>query len=148
MTPDYTNYDFVRPWLAVGGAPDAPEALAGRFQAVLDLRPEVSAELDERYRQLGIAYRQFPLHDGVLPDGGLPVLDPVVSWLAEQRAAGRRVLVHCQAGASRAPFVAAYALLRLEGGDAAALLHELQRRRPAAAQMASAFREALLAARV
>lgn len=146
MTPDYTNYDFVRPWLAVGGAPDAPEALAGRFQAVLDLRPEVPAELAERYRRLGIVYRQFPLHDGVLPDGGLSALDPLVAWLAEQQAAGRRVLVHCQAGASRGPFMAAYALLRLEGGATMAVLRDVQRRRPAAAQMAAVFRQALLAA--
>ncbi|MBX5491042.1 MAG: dual specificity protein phosphatase family protein [Chloroflexi bacterium] len=146
MTPDYTNYDFVRPWLAVGGAPDAPEALAGRFQAVLDLRPEVPAELAERYRRLGIVYRPFPLRDGALPAGGVAVLDPVVAWVAEQHAAGERVLIHCQGGGSRAPFVAAYVLLRLEGGDAAALLRDLQRRRPAAAQMATVFRQVLLAA--
>ena len=139
----YTNFDWIRPGLAVGACPDAPSLLAGLFDAVVDLRPLPEPELPALYGDLGIAYRAFPLRDGHLPPGGVGALESLLAWIAARRAAEARVLVHCQGGSSRAPFVTACYLLRAEGGDADDVVRDIQRRRPPAALMAPTFRAVL-----
>ena len=143
MPADYSNYAELRPGLCVGGEPVAAQAVAGRFEAVLDLRPTPECGLAEDYAALGIGYRHYPLRDGQVPVGGLDALAPLMAWIGAQRAADRRVLIHCQGGSSRAPFIAACYLLQTEGGAPDAVLRDVLARRPQAALMALAFRQTL-----
>jgi predicted protein tyrosine phosphatase len=77
--------------------------------AVLDCRAEASdpVEILERHEMV---FRRIPT-----PDSGNFTPDQVVdgvAWIEEQWTAGRRVLVHCQAGKGRSVLMGAAALTR------------------------------------
>jgi hypothetical protein len=110
----HLDIDWVDGRLAVGAAfsPNQVGLLKEQgIGAVLDLRAEAADDPD-LLRKHGIEF----LHLGV-PDGEAP--DPAqlrrgISWVREQWAQGRRVLVHCQGGLGRSPCFAT-ALLVAEG---------------------------------
>jgi len=65
-------------------------------------------------QEINIEYRRLPFLDGgSLPEHGL--LFETIDWLVQHRQCGHRCLIHCSAGVSRSPLVAA-GLLAVENG--------------------------------
>ncbi len=120
---------WVTPALAQGPAPRrshvAALARAG-LHSVLDLRAEAADDAALMARH-GLRYRRVPMVDLVAP--GADVLKEAVEWALSEMAADRRVLVHCQAGAGRSPFVACAVLLRM-GYDLQQAYQTVRRLRP------------------
>jgi protein tyrosine phosphatase (PTP) superfamily phosphohydrolase (DUF442 family) len=115
--------------LAIGGRilPDEWKALreAG-IGAVLDCRSE-ACDPGDVLDQLGIAFLHLPTVDsGHFTE---PQVVEGVAWVEKQWAAGRRVLVHCQAGKGRSVLIGGAALTRrgMTSDEAVALIRE---RRP------------------
>ncbi len=120
---------WITPSLAQGPAPRRSQiaALASAgIDSVLDLRAEAAhdADLLARYR---LRYRRVPMEDRAAPDS--IALKEAVDWVMGELAADRRVLVHCQAGAGRSPFVVCAVLLRM-GYDLQRAYDTVRRRRP------------------
>lgn len=68
-----------------------------------------------------------PMTDG--PRNEYPAFAEAVEAVVERRDAGQRVLVHCSAGASRSPAVAAAAMTRLTDRDLGEAFEQVSARR-------------------
>ena len=103
-----------RLWL--GGAPtygrDYETILALGITAVLDTRAERTSKRDF-YDAHGITHRQFLVPDVTVPDEA--VLTEAVSWIDDQLADGRTVLIHCAKGRGRSATVLAAYLMKTKG---------------------------------
>ncbi len=107
--PDLT---WIADDLAIGGRildDEWPVLAKAGVAAVVDCRAEACDPVD-LLKGFGIAFHRLPTRDSgdFTPE---QVVDGV-NWIEEQRAAGRRVLVHCQAGKGRSVLMAAAALTR------------------------------------
>jgi protein-tyrosine phosphatase len=113
LSPDVPlNLTWITPDLAVGGR--LSDAEAGRLAAhqsvgaVVDLRSEA---VDERaiFAAQGIAFLHLPTddHAAITP----AMLDEGVAFVAAQRGASRRVLIHCEHGIGRSATLALAALV-------------------------------------
>ena len=106
------NLTWITPLLAVGGRlSDDEAARLARDEAVgavVDLRSEA---VDERaiLEAQGIAFLHLPTddHAAITP----AMLDEGVAFAEAQRAAGRRVLIHCEHGIGRSATLALAALV-------------------------------------
>jgi protein-tyrosine phosphatase len=106
------NFTWITPGLAIGGSLTNAEAarLAAKADvgAVVDLRSEA---VDERtiLAAQGIAFLHLPTddHAAITP----AMLEEGVAFVAEQREAGRRVLIHCEHGIGRSATLALAALV-------------------------------------
>ncbi len=110
---EYLDYNKIDPLLAVGADPGNPHRLVGYFDVVVDCQVDRNSRAEEM-TQLGIEYRRLPFVDG----GKLPTpqeMSETVSWLIEQRRLGKRCLIHCTAGLSRSPLIAAALLVKEQG---------------------------------
>lgn len=109
------NLTWITPHVAIGGRLSEAEAArlgsAEGVGAVVDLRSEA---VDDRalLAAQGIAFLHLPTEDhaAVTP----AMLDAGVAFVAAQRAAGRRVLIHCEHGIGRSATLALAALV--DGG--------------------------------
>lgn len=106
------NLTWIIPDLAIGGRLSDAEAArlaAGEgVGAVVDLRSEA---VDERaiLKAQGIAFLHLPTddHAAITPT----MLDEGVAFVAAERAAGHRVLIHCEHGIGRSATLALAALV-------------------------------------
>ncbi len=92
------------------------------IRAVVNVRSE-RADDTEFYDAHGITHVRYWVADVTVPDE--QVLTDGVSWIKQQVAGGRAVLVHCAKGRGRSATLLAAYLMREEGysyEDAAALL--------------------------
>ncbi len=109
------NLTWIIPDLAIGGSLSQAEAASLASEtgvgAVVDLRSEA---VDERrvLEAQGIAFLHLPTDDHATVTPAR--LDEGVGFVAAQRAAGRRVLVHCEHGIGRSATLALAALV--DGG--------------------------------
>ena len=110
------NLTWITPELAIGGA--LSEAEAARLAeagvgAVVDLRSEA---VDERtlLEAQGVAFLHLPTDDHAVVTSAR--LDEGVAFVGQQRAAGRRILIHCEHGIGRSATLALAALV--DGGMA------------------------------
>src|SRR5690606_31369723 len=87
---------------------DLPELQRNRITAVLDVTAEFAA-LDGLSQMDGMQYLNIPVLDHASPTTAQ--LKQSVLWLQQQRAAGRRILVHCALGRGRSVLVLAAFLL-------------------------------------
>lgn len=87
---------------------DLPELQKNRITAVLDVTAEFAA-LDGLSQMEGMQYLNVPVLDHASPTTAQ--LKQSVLWLQQQRAAGRRILVHCALGRGRSVLVLAAFLL-------------------------------------
>ena len=120
---------WMTPSLAQGPAPRRSQVAAlarAGIHSVLDLRAE-AADDDALLTRHGLRFRHIPMADRAAPD--VDALKEAVDWVMTELAADRRVLVHCQAGAGRSPFVACAVLLRM-GYDLQRAYQTVRRRRP------------------
>ncbi|HEX5415667.1 MAG TPA: HAD-IA family hydrolase [Chloroflexota bacterium] len=129
--PGFPHLDvsWVRPNLAVGGRVQ-PENLARLkrlgIDSVVDLRaeesddPELMAENGLRFLHLPMA-DTFALTQDQMREGS--------RWVAAERAAGRKVLVHCQHGVGRSVMLVCATLLR-DGLAVTDALAQIKQRRP------------------
>lgn len=109
------NLTWITPLIAIGGRLSDDEAArlgaAEAVGAVVDLRSEA---VDERalLAAQGIAFLHLPTddHAAITP----AMLEAGVAFVAAQRDAGRRVLIHCEHGIGRSATLALAALV--EGG--------------------------------
>jgi len=120
---------WVRPDLAVGGRIDPanlPRLRAMGMESIVDLRAEESDDEEVLVRH-GLRFLhlpmpdEFPLTQQQMRDGS--------RWVAAERAAGRRVLVHCQHGVGRSVMLVA-AVLHDEGDPMTEALQQIKARRP------------------
>lgn len=120
---------WLRPDLAIGARVDprnVPRLARLGIGAVVDLRAEASDD-PELLAQHGLRFLHLPMPDEralterQMREGS--------RWVAEQRASGRRVLIHCQHGVGRSVMLAAAVLLG-EGVDLDAALTLIRSRRP------------------
>jgi protein-tyrosine phosphatase len=120
------GFAALRPHLLVGEYPAPADArwLAETHgvTAVVSLQDDADLaakgldvdELEEAYRDAGLAFRRFPVPDG--DEGHLVArLAAVVTHIVDVVDAGGRVYLHCNAGYNRAPTVAIAFLTRHEG---------------------------------
>lgn len=89
-------------------AKDLPQVQQHNIRAVLDVTAEFSA-LDQLSQFSSIHYLNIPVLDHAVPTNAQ--LQQAVNWLAQQRAAGRKVLVHCALGRGRSVLMLAAFLL-------------------------------------
>lgn len=89
-------------------AKDLPQVQAKHIRAVLDVTAEFAA-LDDLSRLSSIHYLNIPVLDHASPTQ--TQLQQAVNWLQQQRAAGRKVLVHCALGRGRSVLLLAAFLL-------------------------------------
>lgn len=87
---------------------DLPQVQHHNIRAVLDVTAEFAA-LDELAELSSIQYLNIPVLDHAVPKP--EQLQQAVNWLAQQRAAGRKVLVHCALGRGRSVLLLAAFLL-------------------------------------
>ena len=106
------NLTWITPDLAIGGRLSDAEALRlGAHEgvgAVVDLRSEA---VDERaiLAAQGVAFLHLPTDDHAAITAAM--LDEGVAFVGAQRAAGRRVLIHCEHGIGRSATLALAALV-------------------------------------
>jgi hypothetical protein len=109
-------FSQIEPRLWLGGAPtyrrDYEAILGLQITAVLDTRAERRSD-HEFYDSHDIAHREFLVPDVTVPDEA--VLTAAVSWIDDQLAAGRTVLIHCAKGRGRSATVLAAYLMQTEG---------------------------------
>ena len=109
-------FSQIEPRLWLGGAPtyrrDYETILTLGITAVVDTRAERASDR-AFYDAHDITHRQFHVPDVTVPDGA--VLTAAVSWMDEQLADGRTVLVHCAKGRGRSATVLAAYLMKTEG---------------------------------
>jgi HAD superfamily hydrolase (TIGR01509 family) len=131
LSPGFEPLDvsWVRRDLAVGGQihpANLPRLKRMGIDSVVDLRaeesddPELLASHDLRFLHLPMTDTE-PLTQKQLADGS--------RWVAAERAAGRRVLVHCRHGVGRSVMLVAATLID-EGMPVAEALDHIKRRRP------------------
>jgi len=89
-------------------AKDLPKVQQHNIRAVLDVTAEFAA-LDQLSQFSSLHYLNIPVLDHAIPTA--TQLQQAVNWLAQQRAAGRKVLVHCALGRGRSVLVLAAFLL-------------------------------------
>ncbi|HEX5792329.1 MAG TPA: diacylglycerol kinase family protein [Rheinheimera sp.] len=89
-------------------AADMPRLKQHKITAVLDVTAEFAA-LDELSQTKNIRYLNIPVLDHASPTPAQ--LKQTVLWLQQQRAAGRKVLVHCALGRGRSVLMLAAFLL-------------------------------------
>jgi HAD superfamily hydrolase (TIGR01509 family) len=115
--------------LALGGRVDplnVPRLAKLGLGSVVDLRAEESDD-PEFLAEHGLRFLHLPMPDchpltqQQMRDGS--------RWVRQERAAGRKVLVHCQHGVGRSVMLAAAVLLD-EGFDVDSVLRHIQSRRP------------------
>jgi protein tyrosine phosphatase (PTP) superfamily phosphohydrolase (DUF442 family) len=130
-SPGFPGLDlnWVKPDLAVGARVDPANVSRLKtmgIDAVVDLRIEESDDPDLLARH-DIDFLHLPMHDehALTQDQ----LRHGSRWVTEQRAAGKRVLVHCQHGVGRSVMLAAAVLIN-EGMSTTAALDHLRARRP------------------
>jgi len=123
------DVSWVRPDLAVGGRVH-PDNLARLkrlgIDSVVDLRAEESDD-PELLAQNGLRFLHLPM-----PDTFALTQDQMRQgscWVADERAAGRKVLVHCQHGVGRSVMLVCATLLR-EGLSVTEALAQIKQRRP------------------
>lgn len=75
----------------------------------IDLVVNLTKRLHPAIPQNVIEWWDYPIADGAIPKK--EELWPLARRIGEQLRCGRRVLIHCNAGRNRAPFVAACALV-------------------------------------
>jgi protein-tyrosine phosphatase len=127
--PDFV---WITPSLAQGARfrPSQVEALArAGIGSVLDLRKE-DRDDESVLAAHGIHYRHLPLVD--LQPPTQKQLEAASSWVLEEMAADRKVLVHCRAGVGRSIAVVSAVLLRM-GYTLPQVYDQVRRRRPGAA---------------
>ncbi len=120
---------WIRPDLAVGGRvhpANVPRLRVMGIESVVDLRREESDD-PTLLAAHGIRFLSLPMTDG--DPLTLEQLREGSAWIAAERAAGRRVLVHCQHGVGRSVMLVAAVLLN-EGMPLAAALAHIRSRRP------------------
>jgi HAD superfamily hydrolase (TIGR01509 family) len=145
--PGFPRLDvsWVYPDLAVGGRVDplnVPRLKALGIGSVVDLRAE-EADDPTLHAEHGIHFLhlpmpdEFPLTQEQLREGS--------RWVAAERAAGRRVLVHCQHGVGRSVMLVAAVLIN-EGIPPTRALEQIKARRPRVAlnarQLAAVYEDA------
>lgn len=123
------DLNWVKPDLAVGARVDPTNVSRLKIMgigAVVDLRIEESDDPD-LLAQHDISFLHLPMYDehALTQDQ----LRQGSRWVAEQRAAGKRVLVHCQHGVGRSVMLAAAVLIN-EGMSTTEALDHLRARRP------------------
>ena len=89
---------------------DLPLLQRQRITAVLDVTAEFAA-LDELNQSDKMHYLNIPVLDHACPTNSQ--LTQAIRWLAQQRAQGRKILVHCALGRGRSVLVLAAYLLSL-----------------------------------
>ena len=108
MTAYWTpNLDWITPDLAVGGSfpTERAEHLAQAhgIGAVVDLRAE-SCDDEAVLARHGLLFLHLPTED--LQAVSRAMLDDGVRFAAEQKAGGRRLLIHCEHGIGRSALLA------------------------------------------
>jgi predicted protein tyrosine phosphatase len=108
VTEDWTpNLDWITPDLAVGGSfPTERAELLARAHgigAVIDLRAE-SCDDEAVLACHGVLFLHLPTED--LQAVSRAMLDDGVRFAAQQQAAGRRLLIHCEHGIGRSALLA------------------------------------------
>lgn|GEM_PF-463834 len=123
------DVSWIRPDLAVGGriAPENVSRLKRLgIDSVVDLRAEESDDPDLLARN-GLRFLHLPMTDTFaltqeqMREGS--------RWVSAERAAGRKVLVHCQHGVGRSVMLACATLLR-DGLAVSEALDQIKQRRP------------------
>jgi diacylglycerol kinase (ATP) len=97
---------------------DLPQVQTYNIRAVLDVTAEFAA-LDDLSQLSSIHYLNIPVLDHAIPTTAQ--LQHAVNWLQQQRAAGRKVLVHCALGRGRSVLVLAAFLLSRHNSRSAEL---------------------------
>lgn len=123
---EYTDYDWITDRIAVGGLVTG-EGLPP-FDAILSLETYAPVAVGSMVRTGQVEYRWQSILDGVAAEPNDAIVarfdaaaDQVYAWLS----AGKRVLVHCYMGSSRAVTAATWYLVRYGGlawDDAVALV--------------------------
>jgi protein-tyrosine phosphatase len=125
------DISWIAPDWAVGAAP-SPTALAqlraSGITSVLDLRAEADVDASA-FAAHSLHLRHIPVPDGQAPSQ--EQLAEATTWVLQEIAAGRRVLICCQAGSGRSVTVAC-ALLMAMGYPLSQTLPLIFRRRPVA----------------
>lgn len=108
--PDYANWNWITPRLAVGGEP--PPAVykllhAYGFEAVIDLRDPAEAAGVEPSPVIARLHLPTPDRMPPTPDD----LDRALAFMAAHRVNEARVLIHCVHGIGRSAIVALAALV-------------------------------------
>lgn len=93
--------------------------------AVVDLRAEEKDD-EEALRQAGIAFLHLPTPD--LHPASSGHLDEGVAFVRDQRAQGRKVLIHCQHGIGRSALLALCVMVDAGFEPLSALAHAKDRR--------------------
>jgi hypothetical protein len=132
LAPGARNYSLVEDGLYLGGHVPAPPP---GTSAVLNL-----CEVDDPYQTPVNSWNQIP---DAAPAPSLAWLRERVLFVATERAAGRRVYVHCYAGVSRSALVVVAYLMARDGLSRDAALAVVRLRRPRV-QPNPAFMELLL----
>jgi len=107
--PDIT---WITEDLAIGGQilpEEWPTIAAAGIRAVVDCRFEACDPVDV-LRDLDIAFLHLPTADASA--FSLEMVTEGVDWIEHQLAAGRRTLIHCQAGRGRSVLIGAAVLTR------------------------------------
>ncbi len=126
------DLDWITCDLAVGGC-CAPKSLADLARdhglgAVIDVRAETIDDA-ATWRRCGVAFLSLPTEDHAAIAGAM--LRTGLDFAENARAAGRRVLIHCQHGIGRSVMLALCVLVA-RGSDALDALALVKARRPKA----------------
>ena len=124
------NYDEVIPEITVGSVPvtkvDMNLIKKEGFGALLDLCTD--QENEARWaKERGIEFLSEYVHDGHTPTQAQ--YHRITEWIDEQIRAGRKVYIHCHAGAGRAPTVTTAYLVRYRGMTTDEALEVLREKR-------------------
>ncbi len=109
-------FSRIEPRLWLGGAPtyrrDYQTLVSLGISAVLDTRAERTSD-HAFYETHGMTHLEVLVPDVTVPDEA--VLTEAVSWIDDQIADGRTVLIHCAKGRGRSATVIAAYLMKSEG---------------------------------
>jgi len=109
----YDNYDWITRHLAVGGLVDTSEVPF--FDAILSLETYSPLLVRGLAQSPDVEYRWYSIMDGVSAEPHEAIVqrfNAAVDQVADWIRAGRRVLVHCYLGSSRAGTTATWYLVR------------------------------------
>jgi hypothetical protein len=124
----YTDYHWITDRLAIGGIVAEPDELP--FDAILSLETHAPAEVRALVTSGRVDYQWRSIMDGVSYEQNDDIVhrfDSAASQIHEWLEGGKRVLVHCFAGASRSVTAVIWYLMRYEGhawDDALALIKQ------------------------